>query len=164
MKTLLPRYNTQRMVMDYLSKFYGPAQRQHQALADDGAAVARTLADWKRRVRLCWPEVALRLVEAPARRLQADQVFRLQAAVRLAGLAVEDLVIEWIAGDKTDQGEFTIADTRLFEYTGMSDSGEALFQLEFVPETQGLQTYQLRLYPHHDNLSHRFELGLMRWI
>ena len=41
---------------------------------------------------------------------------------------------------------------------------ERAFRLEFAPPFAGQQTYQIRMYPHHDLLSHPFEMGRMLWI
>ena len=51
-----------------------------------------------------------------------------------------------------------------FEYAGRNDAGEAIFQLDFRSELPGLQSYQIRLYPYHELLSHRFEVGRMLWL
>jgi starch phosphorylase len=39
-----------------------------------------------------------------------------------------------------------------------------LFVLDLDPPLPGLQHYQIRMYPHHDCLSHRFETGCMIWL
>ena len=36
--------------------------------------------------------------------------------------------------------------------------------LDLAPELCGKLEYRIRAYPHHAALSHRFEMGLMRWV
>src|SRR5690606_17640242 len=61
MKTLIPRFNSARQVMDYVRGFYAPAARKSRELGANGAALARELAAWKARVRQAWPGVSIRL-------------------------------------------------------------------------------------------------------
>jgi hypothetical protein len=58
--TLLPRYNSERMVGEYLNKFYAPASERGREFFADGYKVARELASWKRKVRTGWPQVLAR--------------------------------------------------------------------------------------------------------
>ena len=51
-----------------------------------------------------------------------------------------------------------------FEHAGRNDGGEAIYRLDFKPSLSGLQSYQIRLYPYHELLSHRFEVGRMLWL
>ncbi|HEY3858480.1 MAG TPA: alpha-glucan family phosphorylase, partial [Gammaproteobacteria bacterium] len=44
MASILPRYTSERMVLDYLRRFYLPALRQGAALGENGGAAARELA------------------------------------------------------------------------------------------------------------------------
>jgi len=52
-----------------------------------------------------------------------------------------------------------------FKYSGeRGDGGEYRFVLDLAPELCGKLEYRIRAYPNHPALSHRFELGLMRWV
>src|SRR5262249_25090816 len=63
--TLLPRFNSQRMVSEYLQRFYAPASRRGHAIAEDQFAKARELAAWKKKVRAAWPGVSLKPGSVP---------------------------------------------------------------------------------------------------
>jgi len=82
--------------------------------------------------------------------------------VRLGELDVSDVVIECIVGQEP------LADSHMlrleFEFAGRNPSGEAIFRLDFRPALSGLQSYQIRIYPYHELLSHRFEVGRMLWL
>ena len=39
-----------------------------------------------------------------------------------------------------------------------------MYKLALRPRRTGLQRYRIRVYPHHELLAHRFELGCMRWL
>jgi hypothetical protein len=59
MMTVIPRFNMGRVLFDYTRGLYLPAAQQYRLLAADAFTGARTLADWKQRVRAAWPKVSL---------------------------------------------------------------------------------------------------------
>ena len=163
MKSLLPRFNAQRMVMDYVREFYSPAAAQARRLSADDHAPARVLAVWLARIDALWPQVAVRRLDEPRAQLHPDETLHMQVAVRLGELDVSDVVVECVVSPepRTENG----AALRLeFEHAGRNDAGEAIYQLDFKPLLPGLQSYHIRLYPYHELLSHRFEVGRMLWL
>jgi len=55
--------------------------------------------------------------------------------------------------------------SHLFTYSGQkNDQGECIYTLDLAPELCGKLEYRIRAYPSHRALSHRFEMGLMKWI
>jgi starch phosphorylase len=164
MKSLIPRYNTERMVMDYVRRFYSPAIRQQALLSAHDSLAAIELAHWKKRIAHGWPEVRLHLIAGPRARVKAGESLKFIVAVRLGRLTPEDVVMECIVGSGTEPGRFAIKETHPFVPKGRNAEDETLFELEFTPSRFGLQDYKLRLYPYHPLLTHRFETGLMIWI
>jgi starch phosphorylase len=163
MKTLLPRFNAQRMVMDYVREFYAPAATLGKRLSADEHAPARVLAAWLARIEALWPTVAARRLDDPAQHLHPDEILHMQIAIRLGELDVSDVVVECLVGAEPAT-ETTTGLRQEFEYSGRNEAGEAIFHLDFRPELPGLQSYQIRVYPYHELLSHRFEVGRMLWL
>jgi starch phosphorylase len=161
MKTLIPRYNSVRMVMDYLRDFYAPAARQARRLAANGGAPARALAQWKARVRAAWPGVRLRLAEPPPPALEHGERARLRVLATLNGLAPEDVVVECVLGH-AEAGERFVAACVAPLAASERAGEETLFAGEVQP-LAGLQQLRVRLRPAHAAQTHAFELGLMTW-
>src|SRR5262249_32235372 len=67
--SVMPRFNSTRMVREYLTKFYGPASAQGRQFAEAQYATAAKVAAWKHRVRAAWPAVALRRLDTPTARI-----------------------------------------------------------------------------------------------
>jgi starch phosphorylase len=162
MASILPRFNTVRMLHEYIAKFYQPACAQGRRYRREGAA--RELAAWKARVRAAWPKLALRRLDNPRRRMQFGEVMRIAAGAWLNGLKPEDVRVELLlwrgppaSGEAPESLELVPV--------GTSDaSGEQRYELELKPETCGRLEYRIRMYPRHELLTHPFELGLMLWI
>jgi starch phosphorylase len=164
MKSLMPRFNAQRMVMDYLEKLYSRAKRQRAALSRDDCEPARLLAEWKRRVLAAWPGVALRRLDQAPPTLLAGEQLRIEIAVGLNGLTADDVAVECLVGKEAESDELMQRSIYKFEPTGQTDRGETLFVLDLDPPLSGLQHYRIRAYPYHKLLSRRFETGCMLWL
>jgi len=177
MMTVIPRFNMGRVVCDYTRGVYQPAIAQYGRLAAEGFTGARTLAEWKQRVRAAWPRVSLKLVSDAARELPRGERLRLSVAVALNGLAPADVRVEFLArrllpladrtppslssyGRPAPDGEWRSALAAADE----SANGETVFALDVDPRECGQFATEIRIYPYHELLSHPYELGLMKWL
>ncbi len=165
MKTILPRFNAQRMVMDYVRDYYGPAARQGRLLAADEGRPARQLAAWKRRVARVWPRVRLRMLEAPPAQIAAGQSLPLRVAARLDALGPEDVRVECLVGrEDPDTGELKVRERHLLVPGERLGEDEVAFAIDLQPQLPGLVHYRVRMYPYHPLLCHPFEVGRMVWV
>ena len=164
--TLLPQYNSERMVGEYLQRFYAPACARGKQFADNHFAIARDVANWKKRVRPAWPRVQVRALGVPGKVSRFGDKVQFTVGVRSEGLTPDDLVVELLlvpavrelaAGQKPAAYPFVYSGER-------GEGGEYRFTLDLAPELCGKLEYRIRCYPYHKALSHRFELGLMKWV
>ncbi|MDH4189501.1 MAG: alpha-glucan family phosphorylase [Betaproteobacteria bacterium] len=164
MATILPRFNTQRMLREYIDRHYVRAAEQGRRYATDGHALAREVAAWKTRVRAAWPGVSARRVDTPPTRARFGDAIEFEVAVRLNGLAPGDVALELVLS--RDYGAHLPAERRTCRFAaGESDAaGETRYRLRLAPDLCGPLEYRLRMLPHHPALTHPFELGLMVWI
>jgi starch phosphorylase len=164
MASLLPRFNTTRMVNEYVTKFYVSASAQGRRYNEKNFEGARTVASWKARVRAAWPGVTARRVDNPRRRIQFGDTIPIEIAVNLNGLSPDDVVVELLlARGLREPTRYQLRQE--FAAAGAIDgTTEQRYVLALKPELCGRLDYRLRLYPRHELLTHRFELGLMLWI
>jgi starch phosphorylase len=164
MATILPQFNAQRMMKDYLGGYYGPAAAQQRRLDAEHYHWARELAVWRHRVNVAWPQVSLWGRSEPPRQLGPRDELTLEVGVALGGLAANDIVVEVIIGVESAGGELEVKSSHQFECAGTEGNDQAVYRLTCQPNLAGLQCYRIRAYPYHPLLLHRFETGLMRWL
>jgi starch phosphorylase len=164
MKSALPQFNSQRMVMDYIKGFYGPAAEQGRKLARNRSHGAKELASWKDKINRLWPLVALRRIDNSPYAVKAGERFRIEVAAQLGDLTPDDVRLECLIGKEDEHQEFIATEYFGFTAKGQMDTGETRFVLDLDPPLPGLQHYQIRIYPCHPLLSHRFETGCMIWL
>jgi starch phosphorylase len=183
MASILPAFNSERVLRDYLQSFYAPAARQGRALAADDFTVARELAAWKAKVRAAWPGVELRRAGvAPTEALFLETV-SLEVELVLNGLAPSDVRVECVVrrvlaseleaplpgyaenrrprpGVNFVDGEGVLLER--FTAVEPGDGGVCRYRLDFKPPWAGSLLYEIRAFPQHPHLTHPYELGLMR--
>jgi starch phosphorylase len=164
MQSILPRFNSQRMVMDYVRDYYAPCRSHREQLEKDGGRGAVQLAAWKRHIAAGWARVQVRRVDTHVPRVAADQKLKIVVAVRLGSLDVSDVRVECIFGRQSEEAGFAIHHSVQLSPVGRHEDGEALYALETPPPFSGLQFYKIRLYPYHPLMRHPLEGGLMMWV
>ncbi len=162
-RTVLPRFNAERQVIEYTERFYAPAARHSRRLAETCCDAASQLAAWKRRVAAAWPQISVRLCEAPPAAVASGSEFRVVVGVQLAGLAASDVRVEAQLGIVQADGSFTVREEHRLQPEGLGE-GEARYSALVAPALSGLASMRLRAYPCHDLLAHRFEMGRMLWL
>ena len=152
------------MLSDYLSRFYVPASHQYRRYSQDNYAGAKAVAQWKSRVRAAWPQIALRRVDAPKRRIGFGESLRFEVSVNLNGLQPDDVVVELLFGRPAGGNMPKKARSHRFRHERQLESGEQIYALDLTPEYCGKIEYRIRVYPHHEMLTHPFEMGMMIWL
>jgi starch phosphorylase len=164
MKSAIPQFNSLRMVMEYVTRFYGVALRQRKRLLENNAAGAIDLAQWKSKIARLWSKVKIRRLDTPVEELRSGVALSIRVAVQLEGLKPEDVVVECLVGVNNENGDFITQEHYALQSDGKVESGETAFALDMKPNLPGLQYYKLRMYPFHPLLSHPFEVGCMIWL
>ena len=162
--SLLPRFNANRMVGEYVSNFYLPASKLGRLYAQNSYENARILAGWKARIRSAWPKVSLRRIDTPKKRIQFGDAVSFQVVANLNGLEPTDVVVELLLS-RPSKAETKASGRFPFEFTKIeSSTGEHCFALELAPSLCGQLDYKMRVYPAHSLLTHPLEMGLMVWL
>ena len=160
--SLMPRFNSRRMLGEYVTKCYLPAAQQGRHYTESEFEVARAIAAWKARVREAWPGVTIRRLDTPMRRIEFGDALRIEVALRLNHLHPEDLAVELLLSRSGTHEK----DERVcyrFVAQGEDAGGEHRFVLDLAPELCGRLDMRIRAYPCHESLTHPLELGLMIW-
>ncbi len=160
--SLMPRFNSMRMLGEYVAKCYQPAALQGRHYVENEFKVARAVAAWKARVREAWPGVTLRRLDTPKKRIEYGDSVRVEVALQLNRLSVDDVMVELLLHRSGPESDGETVSYR-FSTQGEDEGGEHRFALELAPEMCGRLDMRVRAYPCHGSLTHPFELGLMIW-
>lgn len=164
MKTILPRFNSQRMVMDYVRDFYSPAANQYKTLKTDDFQAATILSLWKNTIHHHWNNVSIKMVSKPVHCLMTGDRLQLDIAIKLGQLSPSDILVDCLIERDADANDFEKLSCHSFEYVGTYGEDEALYRLDAEIKGSGLLNYMIRAFPYHELQSQRFEMGYMLWL
>ncbi len=165
MATIMPRFNSKRMVGEYLTKCYLPSNQQHRLYKQNNYENSHIIADWKARIRNAWSGVVLSRLDADRKEINFGESLHFEVGVRLNGLKSNDVKVEMLLDLHSKREELQNSLRYSFVATGaMTDAGENIFVVDVKPEHCGMMEYHIRAYPYHEMLTHPFELGMMHWL
>ena len=120
---------------------------------------------WKAKLRAAWGAVSLRRVDEPTRRIDYGGKLTIAVAVRLNGLAPDDVALEVLLGRPgSERASQSSRRERLTYQRPLPETGEHLYALEYSPPIAGRIEYRVRAYPASELLTHPFEMGMMVWL
>ncbi len=163
MKSCIPKFNSMRMVNDYVEQLYAPARDQYRDLQGDNRIYASELAKWKQKIRQYWHAVTIERLDNVLPYLSYGEKLPIQIKSKLEGLEPDDVIVECLIGKENSQGDFVIEERHHLQHA-KQDGNIHTFMLDLEPSECGLKTYQIRIYPHHKYLSHPLEMGYMLWV
>ncbi len=165
MRKLGPVFNTNRMVEEYVTRYYIPSAESWRKLSGDGFALARELVGWKQRVRAAWHEVGI-LSAGFSRGGEARVGERLEveAQVRLGALSPDDVRVELWYGPLDADGEIERGRTVELLCRGPAGPGTWVYEGKLPCEETGRFGYTARVRPWHPELVDRFDLERVLWF
>jgi phosphorylase/glycogen(starch) synthase len=163
--TIVPRFNAERMVMEYLQQMYLPAARRGCDMTNNAFRLAKDLADWK--IKMPMRFSSLRLIDVTFEGIHGDTLlvgkpFKVIVRIDPGKMEANEILPELIIG-KTERQEFE-RDPESIPLRLLKKDGSILtFSCEYhVPET-GQYAYGIRIVPFNVNLTNAQDLGLVLW-
>ena len=154
MARLTPRFSANRMVSEYLERFYLPAAGRFAAL-DDPIVAGRHVA-WEARLREGWSDVAIGPTETRPGPRETD----ITAPVRLGSIRVEDVSVEAYRDPRPDEDPRTgIVPLRPGQ---RGPDGWRTYQGR-LPSDAAIDAYTVRVVPWDQGTGVPLDLPLIAW-
>ena len=161
---IAPEYTMQRMIEDYIARFYEPEAKRSAKLVADDYAVARQIAAWKQKVAAAWDGIKVLDIHTNEDLHQNNitgQPFTTTVKLDTNGLS-DDLGVELVV-DKVQDNETKLAFIVPFEVVSR-EGNIVTYRVENRLKDPGVFRYSYRVYPKNDLLPHRQDFAFVRWI
>jgi len=159
--SVAPAFSFDRMLKEYVARFYVPGGALGAAVGGDGYAGARALAEWEQRVSMGWPQVSLTATGPALGETTVGQPVTVQAVLTSSLLKPEELAVELVYG-RERAGQLLDATAVPMRLIGDAD-GKYQYEGALVLPESGAFTYGVRVRPAHANLPNPFAMYLVRW-
>ncbi|MEE4214469.1 MAG: alpha-glucan family phosphorylase [Bacteroidales bacterium] len=166
MVQVAPQFTMKRMIDDYYESYYMRLWERSKLLKENNYARAIALSAWKRWMENEWDklEILTYSFEKPGENIyKAGVTYKGEVMLNVNGIPPENVGVEFIITQMTQSGDYQFISKYDLEYIS-SKNGRSLYRLEMVPEKAGTFFYGLRLYPKNDDLPHRQDFYLLKWI
>ena len=161
--TLCPKFNSNRMVLQYTEHYYLPALALKQRLNGEKLESARQLAEWKRTVRTNWHAIAMvRLETDRGEEARMGDAIRVTTWLRLAPLLPQDLRIDAVFGRIGPDFEIADSKTATLQFEASEKDGACRFVGEIPCSPSGKMGFAVRVMPRHRDLANPHQTALVK--
>ncbi|HDP80651.1 MAG TPA: alpha-glucan family phosphorylase, partial [Spirochaetes bacterium] len=164
MKTICPQFNTNRMVREYVEKFYLSSHRRSIAMAAEGSTRPKELTAWKKKLHSRWGKVSIKdIIFGEEREVTVGSRVRLKAVVDLAELTPEDVRVELYFGNLNHAGDIQEGVALPMNLAGNNDDGSFVYEGHVLCLKSGQFGFTVRVIPYNGYMSRKFEPGMVIW-
>lgn len=160
-KTVVPFFNTNRMVQEYYEKFYAKAHYYGNIVKAEGNA--KGLSAWRNTIASNWNRVSI--IDETGKIDKAVLVgekLKFKARVTLGELKPEDVTVQVQIGLRALGGEFESAKDTAMNFVG-KDGDSYLYEVDIQPQASGRQDYAMRVLPFNKDIPHPLTPIYVRW-
>ncbi len=164
-RSILPVFNTHRMVKEYNERLYEPAARAGEILGADCARRAAELAQWKTRMRNEWPQVKIRDVTvevADRTSVFVGERLRVVAKVHLGNVDPKNVRVQAYFG-KSENNQIVEPAAEDLDNSEVSPDGDHVYSGTIPAMESGAYGLSVRVLPKHEDLLQPYELRLITW-
>jgi starch phosphorylase len=160
--TLVPKFNTNRMVAEYSRLCYVPSHRRREGLTADKMKGAKELAEWRKRLSAAWADIRIETVDAPlADPHHVGAAIPVSVRVNLGAVRPDEVDVQLCYGLLDAKGE--VAEPRALSLKPSGNGPVATFSGSVPCTASGQFGFGVRVLPKHANLANPFEPGLVTW-
>ena len=160
--TIVPRFNAQRMVQDYVRAYYVPASDRGSRMAGSNFKAAVRLARWRRVIDEVWTGIYLSADRVEGATVQLGDAIVVEAELHPSGLGDIEVRVEVVYSLESDELKRRLYTVPLKETDPLTD-GRRTFKASFSPKLSGRIVYGVRAYPVHPDLVNPFDALAIRW-
>lgn len=159
-------FTTNRMMTDYIEKYYEPLYKRSKTMLADDYDLAKELAFWKKKMRRDWAAIEVLSFLKPSdsqEQLLLGKETLSQIQLSLGDIDPEDIGLELVYAQQDVRGKYHVSETYPFEFKDIKD-GVATYTSSVIPNITGVYQVAGRMYAKNKLLPHRQDFELVRWL
>lgn len=164
MKTLIPEFNTNRMVQQYAEQYYLPLHHRNRDLNADNLTQALKLEQYNKQLDHNWDKLRVHSIDADTKHpVGVRKQLPIATSIHLGELQPEDVKIQIYYGPVDSDGKIQRGNT--VDMTHVKDLGKGLHQFEgnLTVTNSGRHGFAIRAIPGNGMLATPFLPGKIMW-
>jgi len=164
MANLCYRFNSHRMLEEYMEKFYHKSAKTTEKLYSNRLEGARELAAWKKKMQKTWGAIEVKSVKTQEEEIfQIGREIQVNAEIFLGDVDPKDLNVNLYHGPLNSQGEYVERFIKKMDFKNIQPNGNHLFTGTIPCNKSGKFGFNLQILPYHPNLIDPLEMHLIIW-
>jgi glycogen phosphorylase/synthase len=166
MVKIAPEFTMKRMIDDYYERYYTKLFARNKIITAENFEKAKELAAWKSSMREEWDNIEVlnySFERAGDNVYRSGHDYKAEIALDVKKIPKENVGVEFIITRMSSKGEHIFVASEDFSLIS-SKGGKCLYRANLVPEKAGSFFYGIRIYPKHQDLPHKQDFYLLRWI
>ena len=156
MMKLTPQFSSNRMVQEYVERFYHPAATDYKRRHAQQAQLAKVLDRWHNTLILHWPQIRFGNIDIG----QTEQGWTFQVQVYLGEISPEHIRVELYADARGDEDPERIECQR---HETLSGAVHGYCYLADIKTTRAAGDFTPRVIPYHPEAQIPAEVNLITW-
>ena len=162
-----PEFTMNRMLRDYIHRFYSPLYNRTKKLRENDFEMASHIAAWKHKVLNVWNEIEVLDIsysDINRQSISIGNVYTTEVILDIKTLQPNEVEVEFVVGDQDPEtGLMTIISKQAYEIE-KSEGSKVWYSLKTKPTQPGIFDYGIRIFPKSPLLRRPQDLNLVRWI
>ena len=159
---IAPNFTTTRMINDYMNRYYQKLYTRYQLIREDDYEMAKRISSWKKRIAKAWKNInvlEISVFNKGTEIFHVGQEYEGKVVLDLNEIPANEVGVELVV---TENGERIISIYE-FELTEFFVD-KATYIAKIKIRQPGTFTYGIRMFPKHELLAHRQDIGFVKWI
>jgi len=164
MKTILPQFNTNRMVKEYTEMYYLTAYDSYVKFSKDNFKASRELEKWKLNIRQKWQQVTVDSISHESKKeIIVGSQLKAKAVINLGELKPADVQVELYFGNLNQKGD--IEEGAALPMLMVEDLGNGKYTYEgrMLCLKSGQFGFTVRVIPLHADMPRKYESRMITW-
>jgi len=159
---IAPKYTTSRMINDYIERYYSKLFVRAKEISENDYGKTINISSWKKRIAKSWNNIEVlevNLFDKSVEEFQINQKYEGKVILDLKDISPENIGVELIVTENYEN----LVTRQEFELE-KNEGSKAFFRADVVINQPGTFTYGIRMFPKHELLAHRQDIGFLKWI
>lgn len=161
-----PEFTTKRMLNDYISRFYNKLHDRSILVKKKDYSLAIEIAKWEKQISQRWQSlevVHLNIEDYGKNPIDITKEYSAELGLKLGELSTDEIGVDLILANDIINGEPNIYKIYPVELSRI-ESTIAFYNFEKLPEKPGNFSYAFRIYARNNNLLHKQDFCLVKWV
>jgi len=166
MGEVAPIFTMKRMMDHYIERYYSKLKQTGRVMNTKSFEAAKSITSWKAQMRQHWNRIdvlSVDVIDTHNRPINLGEHFQPRIQLNLNGVQSEEIGVEVLFFKRVTEQDLELRISEELKLESLNGN-VATYTIDLPVNIAGVYEYGFRLFPKHENLAHRQDFDLVRWL